>query len=111
MHKILIPLLLLTLSAFQGISQQRQKPITISGKIIDSDSGQPLEYATFVLQNADSPDQVTGGITDISGNFEVEASPGTYNISVEFISYKTYSLQGQTYDSNTNLGSFLNVPR
>ncbi|WP_437395596.1 TonB-dependent receptor domain-containing protein [Flagellimonas lutimaris] len=105
MHKILIPLLLLTLSAFQGISQQRQKPITISGKIIDSDSGQPLEYATFVLQNADSPDQVTGGITDISGNFEVEASPGTYNISVEFISYKTYSLQGQTYDSNTNLGS------
>ena len=86
MQRIIIPILLLTLTTFQGIAQQRQRPIKISGKVIDSDSGQPLEYATFVLQNADSPDQVTGGITDISGNFEVEASPGTYNISVEFIS-------------------------
>lgn len=110
MQRIIIPILLLTLTAFQGIAQQRQRPIKISGKVIDSDSGQPLEYATFVLQNADSPDQVTGGITDISGNFEVEASPGTYNISVEFISYKTYSLQGQSYNSNTNLGSITLSP-
>lgn len=105
MHRIIIPLLLLTLSTFQGLAQQNQKPITISGKVIDSESGQPLEYATFVLQNADSPDQVTGGITDLDGNFEIETAPGTYNISVEFISYKTYSLKGQTYNSDANLGS------
>ncbi|MCA0959993.1 TonB-dependent receptor [Allomuricauda sp. XS_ASV26] len=105
MQRILIPLLLLTLSIFQGAAQQNQKPITITGKVIDSDSGQPLEYATFVLQNADNPEQVTGGITDLSGNFEVEATPGTYNISVEYISYKSYSLKGQTYNSSINLGS------
>ncbi|RIV30627.1 TonB-dependent receptor [Flagellimonas lutimaris] len=110
MQRIIIPILLLTLSTFQGIAQQRQRPIKISGKVIDSDSGQPLEYATFVLQNAENPDQVTGGITDISGNFEVEAGPGTYNISVEYISYKTYSLKGQTYNSNTNLGSITLSP-
>nr|WP_297787910.1 TonB-dependent receptor [uncultured Allomuricauda sp.] len=104
MRRIIIPLLLLTLTTFQGIAQQRQKPIKISGKVVDSDSGQPLEYATFVLQNAENPDQVTGGITDLDGNFEVEATSGTYNISVEFISYKTYSLQGQTYNSDTDLG-------
>lgn len=98
-------MLLLTLSIFQGAAQQNQKPITITGKVIDSDSGQPLEYATFVLQNADNPEQVTGGITDLSGNFEVEATPGTYNISVEYISYKSYSLKGQTYNSSINLGS------
>lgn len=105
MQRILIPLLLFTLSIFQGAAQQNQKPITITGKVIDSDSGQPLEYATFVLQNADNPEQVTGGITDLSGNFEVEATPGTYNISVEYISYKSYSLKGQTYNSSINLGS------
>ncbi|MDF0708454.1 TonB-dependent receptor domain-containing protein [Flagellimonas okinawensis] len=110
MHRIIIPLLLLTLSTFQGIAQQNQKNITITGKVIDSDSGQPLEYATFVLQNAEKPDQVTGGITDTSGNFEIEASPGTYNISVEYISYKTYSLKGQTYDSSVNLGSITLSP-
>ena len=110
MQRIIIPILLLTLTTFQGIAQQRQRPIKISGKVIDSDSGQPLEYATFVLQNAENPDQVTGGITDISGNFEVEAGPGTFNISVEYISYKTYSLKGQTYNSNTNLGSITLSP-
>lgn len=98
-------MLLITLTTFQGLAQQNQKPITISGKVVDSDSGQPLEYATFVLQKADSPDQVTGGITDLDGNFEIETAPGTYNIRVEFISYKTYSLQGQSFTSDTNLGS------
>ncbi|MCR9229272.1 MAG: TonB-dependent receptor [Flavobacteriaceae bacterium] len=105
MQRILIPLLLITLISFQGLAQQNQNSITISGKVIDSDSGQPLEYATFVLQKSDSPDQVTGGITDLEGNFEIETAPGTYNIRVEFISYKTYSRQGQTYNSDTNLGS------
>lgn len=110
MHRIIIPLLLLTLSTFQGLAQQNQKPITISGKVVDSETGQPLEYATFVLQKADSPDQVTGGITDLDGNFEIETAPGTYNISVEFISYKTYSRQGQTYNADTNLGSISMSP-
>lgn len=110
MQRIFIPLLLILLTAFQGLAQQNQKPITISGKVADSESGQPLEYATFVLQKADSPDQVTGGITDLDGNFEIETAPGTYNIRVEFISYKTYSRQGQTFNSDTDLGSITLSP-
>ncbi|HBU78579.1 MAG TPA: TonB-dependent receptor, partial [Muricauda sp.] len=110
MQRIFIPLLLILLTAFQGLAQQNQKPITISGKVTDSESGQPLEYATFVLQKTDSPDQVTGGITDLDGNFEIETAPGTYNIRVEFISYKTYSKQGQTFNSDTNLGSITLSP-
>src|SRR5690606_32090172 len=100
MQRIIIPLLLLALSPFFGQAQQSQKSITITGKILDSDSGQPLEYATFVLQKADSPDQVTGGITDLNGTFEIETEPGTYNIRVEYISYKTYALNGQTYNTS-----------
>ncbi|UBZ13679.1 TonB-dependent receptor [Flagellimonas marinaquae] len=110
MQRIFIPLLLILLTTFQGLAQQNQKPITISGKVTDSESGQPLEYATFVLQKTDSPDQVTGGITDLDGNFEIETAPGTYNIRVEFISYKTYSKQGQTFNSDTNLGSITLSP-
>ena len=110
MHRIFIPLLLLTLTTFQSVAQQNQSSITLSGKVVDSESGQPLEYATFVLQNADSPDQVTGGITDLSGEFEIETTPGKYNIRVEFISYKTYSLQAQTYNSDINLGTITLSP-
>ena len=31
-------------------------PITITGSVIDKDSGQPLEYATLVLQSVRMPD-------------------------------------------------------
>ncbi|SDQ79330.1 TonB-dependent receptor domain-containing protein [Flagellimonas zhangzhouensis] len=105
MYRIIIPLLLMSAFVFQGQAQQKQKPITVTGKVMDSDSGQPLEYATFVLQKADDPNSVTGGITDLDGNFEIETAPGTYNIRVEFISYKTYSLNGKALTSDTNLGS------
>ncbi|RIV45936.1 outer membrane beta-barrel family protein [Flagellimonas pelagia] len=105
MHRIIVPLLLLTLSTIKGQVRQNQQNITISGKVIDAESGQPLEYATFVLQDADNPDKVTGGITDTSGEFSIETVPGKYNIRVEFLSFKTYSLNGQTYTSSTNLGS------
>ncbi|WP_418501514.1 TonB-dependent receptor domain-containing protein [Flagellimonas sp.] len=105
MHRIIIPLLLLAFIPFTGQAQQNPKSITITGKILDSDSGQPLEYATFVLQKADDPNQVTGGITDPSGSFEIETAPGTYNIRVEYISYKTYARDGQTYNSSIDLGS------
>ena len=51
--------------------RNKQKSIKITGKVIDKDNGQPLEYATLVLRSVKQPDIVTGGITDLEGNFEV----------------------------------------
>ncbi len=82
-----------------------QKNITITGTIVDNDSGQPLEYATLILQNVRNPEKVTGGITDVDGKFEVETNPGMYNILVEFISYTTYKKERQLLRSNTDLGN------
>lgn len=81
-----------------------QRNITITGTILDADGGFPLEYATFVLQSVDDPNSITGGITDMDGKFAVEAKAGTYNIRAEYISYKTYSLNGQNYNSSIDLG-------
>lgn len=110
MHRIIVPLLLLTFFTTSAQTRPNQNSITISGKVVDQDSGQPLEYATFVLQDANSPDKVTGGITDLDGNFEVQASPGQYNIRVEYISYKTFSRTNQNYNSSTNLGAIVLAP-
>ena len=72
---------------------------------MDAESGTPLEYATLVLQSVRKPEQVTGGISDANGKFEVETAPGTYNISVEYISYTTYKSERQSLRSNTDLGT------
>ncbi|MEW2921942.1 TonB-dependent receptor [Muricauda sp. ANG21] len=110
MQRNIVLLLFLTLFSVGGQAQQSPNSITISGTVIDQDSGQPLEYATFVLQEAGNPDKVTGGITDLDGNFEIETAPGQYNIRVEYISYKTYSLNNQSYTSSTNLGNIILAP-
>ena len=61
MNKILFLLLLIT-SAFSY--SQNNPPIIVKGKLIDKDSGAPLEFATVSFISA-QPDQLPqGGVTD-----------------------------------------------
>ena len=106
MKNLLVPLIALLCLSLQAQRPQRsqQRTITLTGTILDQDTGRPLEYATVVLQDAQDPSRVTGGITDIDGKFSVETSAGTYNIRVEYISYKTYTLDNQRLTSSRDLG-------
>ncbi len=79
-------------------------PITLTGKVVDNDTNEPLEYATLVLQSVDNPEKVTGGITDVDGKFNVETAPGNYNVRVEFISYKPYVLPQQNLTDSKDFG-------
>ncbi len=80
------------------------KKIKITGTVLDKETGEPLEYATLILQSVQDPSNVTGGITDKQGKFNVTANAGNYDIRVEFISYKTYSLKNQSLTKSTDLG-------
>ncbi|MGB3150177.1 MAG: TonB-dependent receptor [Maribacter sp.] len=105
-------LLLLTLSLTTANSQrpgegqeERPKTITITGKVIDQETNQPLEYATFVIQSITNPDKITGGITDIDGIFSVETPAGKYNLSIEYIGYKTFKSANRDLAENTDIGT------
>ncbi|MBT8296969.1 MAG: TonB-dependent receptor, partial [Maribacter sp.] len=84
---------------------QRPKPINITGIVLDQETGQPLEYATLILQSLRNPDRVTGGITDASGKFNVESMPGRYNLRIEYISYEPYIKNEQLFRTSTDLGT------
>ena len=101
---------LVLLLTFTSIFSQRPpgsagNPITITGTVLDNDSGQPLEYATLVLESVDDPSKITGGITDIEGKFSVETAPGNFNIRVEYISFKSYTLPNQALTASRDLGT------
>ena len=102
----LLPLFLMAflMSFSQRPSGAGQERITISGTVFDKDTGQPLEYATLVLQSVRRPEMVTGGISDSNGKFSVETMPGQYNVSVEYLSYKSFKMEAQTYRSSVDLG-------
>ncbi len=76
----------------------------VFGKIIDSESGDPLEYATVTILKADENSVVTGGITDKDGVFNIPASKGDYNILVEYISFKNYTINNLSVNENKDLG-------
>ncbi len=76
----------------------------ISGQVIDKDNGYPLEYATVSFWSVKENTLVDGCITDQSGKFEIKLKDDTYNIVVEYISYKTYRLNNQIIDSDQDFG-------
>lgn len=102
----IIYLLLLLLSSLNHYSQQKpQAPkVKITGKIIDKGSKQPLEYATITMTTGNSTKSMGGGITNPKGEFSVDIVPGTYDIKIEFISFKPIIIKDRTLQEKTNLG-------
>ncbi len=66
--------------------------VTIKGKIINGDSGDPLDYATITIFSKKDSSLVTGGITDEKGLFAIETKMGKYFAQVEFLSFKTRTI-------------------
>ena len=97
----------LLFNSFLNYSQERPQvaKIKISGKVIDKFSKQPLEYSTVSLINTKNNKVTAGGITDAKGEFNFDATPGNYNVNVEFISFKPQVISNKTITENTNLGS------
>ena len=74
------------------------------GKIIDEEGGEPLEYATVTVLSAVDDKVVTGGITDRNGIFNIPTSKGNYNILIEYISFKNYTIDNLNVNEDKDLG-------
>lgn len=63
---------------------------SVSGRIIDLDSNQPLEYASIAIYNAADSSLLDGTITKSSGIFKIEKIPdGAHYARVQFLGYET----------------------
>ncbi|AWG22615.1 TonB-dependent receptor [Flavobacterium faecale] len=100
--------LLVFFTFLTAFAQQGPPPakIKITGKVIEKISNQSLEYATITFVNPKNPKGITGGITDPKGEFSIDIIPGTYNIKVEFISFKAIEIKGKLLQKSTSLGTF-----
>ncbi|MDG2073904.1 MAG: TonB-dependent receptor, partial [Polaribacter sp.] len=103
---ILILICLFSISAIIAQRPAQAKTFSVSGKVIDKDTKEPLEYATVVLKNI-KDNKLSGGITDGKGEFFIKIAGGTYDISVEFISFKTVNFKNTTIDKDIKLGTVI----
>lgn len=82
---ILLLLFQLSLSANNNVKEN----FTIQGKVVDSQTKQPLEYATIKLLRANDSSMVSGIITDFDGNFKLKHNKaGSYLLNVNFMGFK-----------------------
>ena len=62
----------------------------VMGKVVDSTTFKPLEYATISLLKKNTPVPVKGSISDNKGNFIInDPLPGNYTLVIGFVNYST----------------------
>lgn len=99
-----LKLLILAFVCFTSVIFAQNK-IKVTGKVVEKESNIPLEYATVTFKLTNNDSIIDGGITDPNGNFSVEVPPGIYDISVEYISYKTKDYNNKNINEDINLGT------
>jgi len=100
-------LLVLFFTSFYNYAQQAppaKNKVKVTGKVFEKVSKQPLEYATISIMAPNDTKVIAGGITNPKGEFEVAVAPGTYDIKIEFISFKSNDIKGKSIQGDTNLG-------
>ena len=83
----------------------------ITGTVVDSLSGTPLEYATITLQQKGDEKPVNGTTTDKAGRFGIyDVKAGSYTVVAESIGYEPFQKADVVIDKN-NLSVELPVIR
>ena len=63
----------------------------VSGRVLDSEEGEALAYATVQIMKADSTSMVTGGTTNGRGAFAIKNVPvGNYIVKISYIGYHNF---------------------
>ena len=76
-----------------GHSHGKPQKASISGIVLDNDTGNPVEYASISIKSIESNTVVNGGISDSEGYFYIDKLyPGDYEVNVEYIGYEKYTL-------------------
>ena len=92
-----------------GEVESMLKPGTIKGIVYDSNTREPLEFATITVKNAEDGALVTGAITDINGFFRlIDIKKGTYFIEIGFLGYNDKVIEDVILDDeqeSINLGN------
>jgi ferric enterobactin receptor len=65
----------------------------VRGKVTNSQTGNPLPYATISLFAQGDSALVDGTITDDVGAFSIEAKPGSYFAKVEYLAYEALIIE------------------
>ncbi|HLV46475.1 MAG TPA: outer membrane beta-barrel family protein [Flavobacterium sp.] len=98
--------ILFLLTALFSMSQMMgQNQLTISGKIIDKDTKQPLEYANVIFQSTTDANYITGETADANGDFTFEVRPDIYEVKFEYMGFDSMTISEKDIRESWNMGT------
>ena len=65
----------------------------VSGFILDKTTQNPVEFATVSVFQISDLSLVGGAISNHKGKFNLSLSPGKYELQIQFLTYKSKTLQ------------------
>lgn len=99
--------------AAYGQNSPGEPAFSVTGKVVDAETGDPLEYTTVSVHTQSDSTLVTGNVTDVSGKFDIQVPAGDYWLQIQFISYKTKTVGGISLSNNNrkvNVGTIEVAP-
>ena len=88
--RLLLSFVSLFMVVMCAFGQGQNEKLTISGRLIDGDTNEPMDMATVQLFWVNDTIFVGGTISNEKGNFSIEApSNGTFRIKISSIGYQT----------------------
>ncbi len=70
---------------------------TLTGRVVDKSSGQPIEFATVLVSDASTGAGIGGTTTDLAGNFNLTAKTENVYLDFSFIGFETRRVEGITF--------------
>lgn len=97
-----------------SVASSAMAQVTLRGKIVDNENGEPLMRSTVMVMTPDSTKMVTGGTTNEDGSFAIKnLKMGTYVIKVSYIGYHNLFKRitiSQSSGINVTVGTVKLVP-
>jgi outer membrane receptor protein involved in Fe transport len=94
-YSLILSILLL---ASNFLLAQNQK-IEVKGKIIESSSQQPVEFATVLLEDKSTKELITGTTTELDGTFEMIANTADFYVKISFMGFDTKIIEDFSIDN------------
>ncbi|WP_299896616.1 TonB-dependent receptor [uncultured Aquimarina sp.] len=90
----------LILMLYTGVSWSQNSEIQITGLLVEAETGQPIPYATVVLNSKSSKSTITGAITNDDGYFNLKTVENDFYLEISFIGFKTLQVRNYTVSEN-----------
>lgn len=93
--------ILILLAVFSAPLFAQTDAITVSGKIVEKIDREPIPFATVLIQDSETNQNISGTTSDEEGNFTLQVASSKFKVEVSFIGFESVTIAEFSVDGDT----------